>query len=128
MFAVIYLFGVIWLAGMILKFAFKLTGAFLKVMIWIPILVLVGLGFSAVAGAFALAVGILGFALKLAVRALPLVALLAIIYFVVKSVWGDEVKKDDTGTTEVITQEDAKVYREFRESESPYARKFNNLQ
>ncbi len=126
MLSVLFLIGGIWMTGLILKYAFKLTGFILKMLVWIPIVVMFGLGLSFIGGVFALSFGLIGVIVKMVLRALPLLILLGIIYYVVKTVWGDE-KKEDNNETEIHRINDTPVYREFRETESTYARNFNNL-
>ncbi len=114
------------MTGLILKYAFKLTGFILKMLVWIPIVVMFGLGLSFIGGVFALGLGLVGVIAKMVLRALPLLILLGIIYYVVKTVWGDEDKNETRNLTADRTFEN-NSYREFRETESKYARNFNNL-
>ena len=126
MLSVLFLIGGIWMTGLILKYAFKLTGFILKMLVWIPIVVMFGLGLSFISGIFAITFGLIGVIVKMVFRALPLLILLGIIYYVIKNVWGDEKKDEIVDLTSKKTSENNN-YREFRESESRYARNFNNM-
>ena len=112
--------------GLILKYAFKLTGFIMKMLVWIPIVVMFGLGLSFISGIFAITFGLIGVIVKMVFRALPLLILLGIIYYVIKNVWGDEKKDEIVDLTSKKTSENNN-YREFRETESRYARNFNNM-